>query len=195
MNKTKEQISRMKRRIAIDVDIELRTQRLDAERTKIVVTASKGVFSAVHTVDRHVPHERIEDAVDTVDGAIATACDMLKEALGNTARDLGLEASRPARRRILDYVETDNKERAGWVEEVLRLYEKVHYGAKQDPFVLLSDFLCNFRHYADRKKLDWTGVTQRAADHYIAEKEEEKIVPTEEPKKGKKRHGNHTHRR
>lgn len=59
-----------------------------------------------------------------------------------------------------------NDARAEWAGEALNIFRSIT-GAELDD--LVSDFLCDLRHWCDRQGMDYNSASQLAEQHYLAE--------------------------
>jgi hypothetical protein len=69
-----------------------------------------------------------------------------------------------------------NERRAAWAAQTLLQYAISKEGGEElydDPETVLTDLLCDLRHYADRESIDFKTCLDRAEMHYDAEVEEE----------------------
>ena len=71
-----------------------------------------------------------------------------------------------------------NEQRAGWAAHGVLQYATGKEGGEElyeDPETVLTDLLCDLRHYADRESIDFKTCLDRAETHYDAEIEEDPV--------------------
>ena len=69
-----------------------------------------------------------------------------------------------------------NEQRAGWAAHAVAEYsagKEGPGGLYDDPDTVLTDMLCDLRHYADRESIAFKTCLDRAEMHYAAEVEED----------------------
>ena len=69
-----------------------------------------------------------------------------------------------------------NEQRAGWAAHAVAEYaagKEGPGGLYDDPDAVLTDLLCDLRHYADRESIAFKTCLDRAEMHYAAEVEED----------------------
>lgn len=205
MKKIQNKVQVIRRKMVLEVPVELSAREVPSLRRTVLVTAKAimGVFNT-STSSQILVGTRAEDRNEITEKTVGKALAMIKDMLGRSEKELGIDIrdrSRPMRRRVLDYIEPSNKDRAEWTREVMEIYRSLHYGPREDMLTVISDFLCNLHHHVDRLRdsvpqhLRWDSILQRADLHYTAEIVESKMYVAPEPKKGKKPNGNQKHRR
>lgn len=70
----------------------------------------------------------------------------------------------------------DNLDRAQWARLALVTFAEATRQDGDEHEEVVSDLLCDLRHFCDLAELDWTDLLRRAEMHYEAEVEEEEVV-------------------
>jgi hypothetical protein len=94
--------------------------------------------------------------------------------------------------------EVTNKTRASWAFEALSAFGQATAGDWKKSLgfeTAMSDLLADLMHLADRHKLSWATLVDKAEYDYEEEIREEKIPVTPNQQKRKKRHGHQVDRR